>query len=71
MTETRETIIVHEFVSDYEGVLISDFYPGYDSVTCKQQKCLVHLIRDLNNDLWDSPFNSEFEEFVFEVKNLL
>lgn len=71
MTETREATIVHEFLSDYEGVLISDYYPGYDSVTCKQQKCLVHLIRDLNNDLWDAPFNSEFEEFVFEVKNLL
>jgi len=71
MTETRETTIVHEFLSNYEGVLISDFYPGYDSVTCKQQKCWVHLIRDLNNNLWDSPFNSEFEDFVFEVKNLL
>jgi transposase-like protein len=51
MTETRETTIVHEFVSNYGGVLVSDFYPGYDSITCKQQKCLVHLIRDLNNDL--------------------
>jgi Transposase IS66 family len=71
MTETRETTIVHEFVSNYGGVLVSDFYPGYDSITCKQQKCLVHLIRDLNNDLWSSPFDTEFESFVFEVKNLL
>ena len=71
MTETRETTIVHEFLSNYKGILISDFYPGYDSVLCKQQKCWVHLIRDLNDDLWGAPFNTEFESFVFEVKNLL
>ncbi len=71
MTETRETTIVQEFVSNYEGVLISDFYPGYDSITCKQQKCWVHLIRDLNNDLWNAPFDNEFELFIFKVKNLL
>jgi predicted RecB family nuclease len=71
MTETRETRIVHEFLSNYQGVLISDFYGGYDSLTCRQQKCLVHLIRDLNNDLWDDPYNRVYEAFVHEVKNLL
>ena len=71
MTETRESTIVHEFFSDYKGVLISDFYGGYDAVTCRQQKCLVHLIRDLNNDLWDDPYNREYEAFVNEGKHLL
>jgi predicted RecB family nuclease len=71
MTETRETTIVHEFLSDYEGVLISDFYPGYDAVKCKQQKCLVHLIRDLNDDFWKAPFDTEFESFIIKVKNLI
>ena len=71
MTETREATIVHDFLSDYQGILISDFYPGYDSVKCQQQKCLVHLIRDLNEDLWKSPFDGEFEAFILEVKNLL
>ena len=71
ITETRETTIVHEFVSNYEGVLIADFYPGYDSIACKQQKCWVHLIRDLNNDLWNAPFDNEFELFIFKVKNLI
>ncbi|SNQ61207.1 TM0106 family RecB-like putative nuclease [Candidatus Methanoperedens nitratireducens] len=71
MTETRETTIVQEFMSNYEGILISDFYPGYDSVPCRQQKCWVHLIRDINNDLWSAPFDTEFESFVFEVKNLI
>jgi hypothetical protein len=48
LTETRETEIVHEILDGYKGVLISDFYPGYDAVPCDQQKCLVHLIRDLS-----------------------
>lgn len=52
-------------------MLISDFYGGYDAVTCRQQKCLVHLIRDLNNDLWDNPYNRAYEAFVNEVKHLL
>ena len=71
LTETREASIVHEILRDYEGVLISDFYPGYDSVGCTQQKCWVHLIRDINNDLWGSPNDAEFEIFVVEVKNLI
>jgi predicted RecB family nuclease len=71
MTETREATIVHDFLSGYQGILISDFYPGYDSVKCRQQKCLVHLIRDLNEDLWKSPFDGEFEAFILEVKNLI
>lgn len=71
MTETREATIVYELLKNFGGILISDFYGGYDSVQCGQQKCWVHLIRDLNEDLWRAPFNTEFESFVLEVKNLL
>lgn len=71
LTETREATIVYDLLNEYKGILISDFYPGYDSVNCKQQKCWVHLIRDMNNDLWGSPFDSEYEAFVLEVRNLI
>jgi hypothetical protein len=71
LRETREATIVHDYLADYDGILISDFYPGYDSVTCRQQKCWVHLIRDLNDDLWAAPFDAEFETFVLEVRNLI
>jgi hypothetical protein len=71
MTETRETTMVHEFLSGYKGVLISDFYGGYDAIPCRQQKCLVHLIRDINNDLWNDPYNREYEVFVSRVNDLL
>ncbi|MBW4565823.1 MAG: IS66 family transposase [Mojavia pulchra JT2-VF2] len=71
LTSTREAEVVHQFLSGYDGTLISDFYPGYDSVKCKQQKCWVHLIRDINDDLWKSPFDSEFKDFVLEMRNLI
>ncbi len=70
-TKTREATIVHELLANYTGILISDFYPGYDSVSCKQQKCWVHLIRDLNNDLWTTPLDVEFEAFVLEKRHLI
>jgi hypothetical protein len=67
LRETREAKIVHELLVDYKGILISDFYPGYDSAQCRQQKCWVHLIHDINNDLWANPFDAEFEIFVLEL----
>jgi hypothetical protein len=71
LTATRETQFLQELLAGYEGTLVSDFYPGYDSMACKQQKCLVHLIRDLNDDLWKNPFNAEYERFVASVRDLL
>jgi hypothetical protein len=71
LQETREATIVHEFLANYNGILISDFYAGYDSVECRQQKCWVHLIRDLNDDLRESPFDIEYENFVLEVRSLI
>jgi predicted RecB family nuclease len=71
MTETREIDIVREVLGGYQGVLVSDFYPGYDSMPCRQQKCLVHLIRDINDDLWKAPFDRDLEAFAVEVQMLL
>jgi len=70
MTETRETTILQELLTGYRGILVSDFYGGYDTFECRQQKCLVHLLRDLNEDLWKNPFNQEYEEFVADVSSL-
>jgi hypothetical protein len=71
LSETREPTIVHALLDDYTGVLISDFYAGYDSLKCKQQKCLAHLMRDINDALWDNPFDGELERFASKVKDLL
>ena len=71
LTETRESAMIKEMLQKYDGILISDFYTGYDSLKCKQQKCWVHLIRDLNDDLRKNPFNLEYEKFVLQVKELM
>ena len=63
--------MVQRVLKDFKGVLVSDFYAAYDSLNCAQQKCLIHLIRDLNNDLLKEPFNDEFKELVGEVAILL
>jgi len=70
-TETREIEVVRELLKDYKGILIADFYPGYDSLKCKHQKCWVHLIRDLNEDLWKNPYDIEYEQFIIELRNLM
>lgn len=68
-TETREINMVVELLRTFKGILISDFYPGYDTLNCMQQKCWVHLLRDLNDDLWKNPYDSEYENFMLELKN--
>ncbi len=70
-TSTRETKFLDELLKDFKGVLISDFYTGYDSLKCSQQKCLVHLIRDLNDDLLKNQFDEEYKLLVIAFSNLL
>lgn len=71
LSETREVEMSRKFLGNYKGIIISDFYAGYDSLDCPQQRCWVHFIRDLNDDLWSNPFDKEYECFVSEVRNLI
>ena len=68
---SREGDLVHSLLKNFKGVLVSDFYTAYDSLDCPQQKCLIHLIRDLNDDLLKEPFNEEIKEIVVEFGELL
>jgi hypothetical protein len=56
---------------DFKGVLVSDFYSAYDSIDCPQQKCLIHFIRDLNDDLLKHPFDNELKRLAEEFTGLL
>jgi predicted RecB family nuclease len=58
----RNASFLHEMLSGFGGVLVSDFFSGYDSLKCAQQKCLIHLMRDLNDSLLADPFDSELKE---------
>jgi predicted RecB family nuclease len=58
---TREGDFLKELLKDFKGVLVSDFYSAYDSLDCPQQKCLIHLMRDMNQELLNNPFDEELQ----------
>lgn len=61
---TREGTFLKETIQDFAGALVSDFYTAYDSVVCPQQKCHLHLMRDVNDDLLKHPFDEELKELA-------
>jgi hypothetical protein len=70
-TESREGAFLQEMLKDFRGVLVSDFYTAYDAMNCAQQKCLIHLIRDLNDDVLKHPFDEELKGIVRSFAALL
>ena len=67
----REVGFLKELLADFKGVLVSDFYSGYDGMACRQQKCLIHLIRDMNSDLRKNPFDDELKGLIGPFGTLL
>jgi transposase IS66 family protein/RNase H-like protein len=68
---SREASILDEVLAGFQGVLVSDFYGGYDAVPCQQQKCLIHLMRDINEDVLKHPFNDELTFIATRFGGLL
>lgn len=57
--ENRTTDFLKDMLTSFKGVLISDFYTGYDSLNVIQQKCLIHLMRDINDLIFKNQDNTE------------
>jgi hypothetical protein len=70
-SESRDASTPREILCNFKGVLVSDFYAGYDSINCAQQKCLIHLMRDINDDLLKFPFNLEMNSLACAFISLL
>lgn len=70
-SSTREGTLVKEILAGFSGILVSDFYAAYDSIECGQQKCLIHLIRDINSDLFRNPFDQELKELARAMTNVM
>ena len=68
---TREGDFLKDLLKDFNGILVSDFYTVYDSIDCTQQKCLIHLIRDMNDDLLKNPFNEELKFITQNFTDLM
>jgi predicted RecB family nuclease len=58
---TREGDFLQKLLKGFQGVLVSDFYAAYDALDCPQQKCLIHLMRDMNQELLNNPFDQELQ----------
>lgn len=63
---TRVTSFLKEMLATFNGVLVSDFYTGYDSLPCEQQKCIVHIVRDIDDDVLRNPFDNELKVMAQE-----
>jgi predicted RecB family nuclease len=70
-TPTREGGTIQTMLRDFKGVLVSDFYAAYDAIDCPQQKCLIHFIRDLNDDLLKHPYDNGLKRLASEFTGLL
>jgi Transposase IS66 family len=70
-SETREGNTLQHLLKDFTGVLVSDFYTAYDGIQCPQQKCLIHLIRDLNDAVLEYPYDEQLKSLVKNFADLV
>lgn len=69
--DSREGAFLHDLLGTYQGILVSDFFTAYDSLKCRQQKCLIHLMRDINDDLRRNPYDEELRSVAEPFARLL
>ena len=64
--------MVLEFIKEcFDGVFVSDFWYAYNVLSCAKQKCLVHLLRDLER-VWKSKDHSgDWPRFSKKLKRLI
>ena len=68
---TRQGDFLRGMLRGFKGVLISDFFAAYDSLICPQQKCIIHLMRDMNQQILDNPFDYELQSITQPFGGLL
>jgi predicted RecB family nuclease len=68
---SREGSFLQDLLAPFSGVLVSDFFTAYDSLSCQQQKCLAHLVRDIDDDLLRNPLDGELRTIAQELGVIL
>ncbi len=69
--KSRSGQIVTELLGDdFGGVLVSDFYGGYNRMLGFHQRCWVHLLRDIHDLREKWPKEADLEEWATAVANL-
>ena len=70
-TPTREGNTIQTMLKAFSGVLVSDFYAPYDAIECPQQKCLIHFMRDLNDEVLKHPYDDGVKRLVADFASLV
>jgi predicted RecB family nuclease len=70
-TQTREGSTIQAMLKHFSGVLVTDFYAAYDAISCPQQKCLIHLIRDFNEDLLKHPYDDSLKRVIGDFAGVI
>lgn len=69
--QSRGRKVAREIITkDYPGILITDFYSAYNGLGGKQQKCLVHLMREMRS-CFEKDRSPEFLKYHKKLKRIL
>jgi len=69
---SRAGPVVLEFIKDcFDGVFVSDFWYAYNVLTCAKQKCLVHLLRELERVVKYKDHGGDWPVFSKKLKRLI
>jgi transposase len=65
-------VVQRFFIEEFGGVLVTDFWGAYNAVACAlRQKCLVHLLRDLEQtEKYKSP-GTDWPAFAKKLRRLI
>jgi len=68
---SRAGLVAREVLGEaFEGVVVSDFYGGYNAISGKNQRCWVHLLRDLHKLRQTHPCDTSVGEWVDRIVSL-
>ncbi len=69
---SRGSPVVLKFIKEcFDGVLVSDFWYAYNVLTCAKQKCLVHLLRELERVWKYKDSGGDWAKFCKKLKRLI
>jgi len=67
---SRSRAVARSMLGNFSGILISDFYSVYQKLGLRQQKCLVHLLREMDRCRM-SDQSQEFKKHYKKLRRIL
>jgi predicted RecB family nuclease len=70
-SDGRERVTPEQELAGFAGVLVCDFYAAYDTIALARQRCLVHFIRDVNEDMLKNPLDEDLRQLAARFTPLI